>query len=208
MAEAKGKKSMIIYHEWLETFEDLSDEEFGKLLRAALKLDATGEATQFTDRALNMALKQIIAVAKENHRAYEEKCEKNRERAIKRWNANAYGRIPKMPTHTNDADTDTDTDTDTESDIYIKPKIDDIRLFFKKNNYHSNPDKFEAYYAARGWKDKNGTPIVQWDKAAKSWELGEQMRQQKPKNRFNDFQQRDYDWADLEKRLVNQGMNG
>ena len=49
------KNSLILYHDYLEKFISLSDEQFGKLIRCMLTYDATGEAPATGDPFVDMA---------------------------------------------------------------------------------------------------------------------------------------------------------
>lgn len=77
------KDSFILYNKYQEVFEELSDEDAGKLIKAILEYSNTGICT------LGGVLKAVFTSIKQdidyNNKKYEEKCEKNRENIAKRW---------------------------------------------------------------------------------------------------------------------------
>ena len=83
------KSSFLIYLDYKEQFELLSDEELGKLLRAIMLYEETGEITELSGM-LKMAFSFIKTQLDKDRQKYEEMCEKNRENAKK-------GGRPKKP---------------------------------------------------------------------------------------------------------------
>ena len=79
-----ARKYLIVYHSYLETFEELSDAECGRLLRSALKYSATGELPEL--RGNERFLFKIIKgqIDRDNER-YEEICKANQQKALNRW---------------------------------------------------------------------------------------------------------------------------
>lgn len=119
-----AKNSFVIYHNYLEILEDLTDEQVGKLFRAMLKYDRFGEEPAF-DSELKIAFKFIKKDLDYNKETYENICKRNRE------NGNKGGR-PKNPenpvgyleTQENpEKPKKPDNDNDNDNDIYnIKEK--------------------------------------------------------------------------------------
>lgn len=85
-----NKDTFIVYDEWLEHCEDLTDEEFGQLMRGLFKYKQTGEEPLFVDRALRACWKPIKSTFDRTSGAYADKCETNRENGKK-------GGRPKKP---------------------------------------------------------------------------------------------------------------
>lgn len=75
--------SMIVYFEWREICEDLSDEEFGQIMRSAMEYAENGENPTFSDRAMRACWKSIQKAIDRNADRYSRKCEKNRENGKK-----------------------------------------------------------------------------------------------------------------------------
>ncbi len=87
------KKSFLIYHDYLQHFEMLSIEERGILITDLLKYAISGELPdyaedQFINRALAMAFSIMSRQIDRDNSRYEEKCNKNKKSADKRWSGN------------------------------------------------------------------------------------------------------------------------
>ena len=78
-----NRDSFIAYFEWMDNCEDLSDEEFGQLMRAVFKYAENGEKPTFSDRTMKACWKPIAQSVKRTQQAYENKCERNRENGRK-----------------------------------------------------------------------------------------------------------------------------
>lgn len=105
------QKGIVIYYSYLETMEDLTNEEFGALMRSALEYAKTGSIPELkgNERILFKTIKYQIDQDLEK---YKNKCDKNRENIEKRWkeikkeeiNTNVYDCIrpnKKNTKHTN-----------------------------------------------------------------------------------------------------------
>lgn len=117
-----SKKGVVLYYDILEQLEDFSDEQFGKIARAIIKYDKTGEISEFDDFSIKVAFKMFKPILDRNNQEYEDKCEKNRQNILKRWekkNTNEYNRISGNTKNT-DNDKDKDKDKDIDKDINKK----------------------------------------------------------------------------------------
>ena len=76
------KSSFLIYLDYKEQFELLTDAELGQLLRAIMLYEETGEIAELSGM-LKMAFSFIKTQLDKDRQKYEEKCEKNRENAKK-----------------------------------------------------------------------------------------------------------------------------
>lgn len=92
------KKSFVMSYDHQALFQQLTDEQAGKLIKAIYAYELKGEITTFTDPLLiaffTGVLKPFIDANKEK---YEKKCKKNAENVAKRWNKN-------IPDNTKNAD--------------------------------------------------------------------------------------------------------
>ena len=91
MAEKK-RSSFILLLEHIHTMEELTDEEFGKFVRAYAAYVETGAEPEFSDRSMRMMWKTVKAFDKMNTQKYsstsEARQEAGRKGAQKRWNCN------------------------------------------------------------------------------------------------------------------------
>ncbi|MFR8116871.1 MAG: DUF6291 domain-containing protein [Clostridia bacterium] len=76
------KASFLIYLDYQEQFELLSDEQAGQLIKAIIKYEKTGEITEL-DGMVKMAFSFIKTQLDRDREKYQAKCEKNRENAKK-----------------------------------------------------------------------------------------------------------------------------
>lgn len=76
------KNSFLIYLDYEEQFNLLTDEQVGQLMRAIIKYEKTKEIPQL-DGMLKMAFSFIKTQLDRDREKYEKKCEKNRENAKK-----------------------------------------------------------------------------------------------------------------------------
>ena len=152
---AKDKKSFLLYCDYIETFEDLDDDEAGRLIKHIFRYvnDLNPEAP---DKLTKVSFNQIRLQLKRDLLKYEQIRERNAENARKRWdknNATAYDRIPK---YTKNADTDTVTDTDTVIDINIR-ELDftkKVKQEFKETYTAELLEEFCNHWTQHGEKDK------------------------------------------------------
>lgn len=153
------KKSFLIYHDYREHFALLSYEQIGQLVMALLDYSESGKTPNLTG-ASGMAFSFLRAQIDRDHQKYEEKCDKARKNAQKRWNkpATPCARIPEDANRCfTDTDTETDTKTGTEKDTDTNvppnpPKGDaqteeQFALFWEKY-----PKKMGRAAAEKVWK--------------------------------------------------------
>ncbi len=125
------KKSFLIYQDWEEVFDSLSDAEVGKLLKAMLD-HSRGENVKLPAKLslLFISFRQQLDRNSEN---YKKKTEVYRENANKRWNkarkdANEYN---GMPLHA--IAYDKDKVKDKVKDIYTDSKTEETFSSYKEN---------------------------------------------------------------------------
>jgi len=126
---AENKAGIIVYADWITTFEALSDDEAGRLIKHFFQYvnDMNPVAP---DRLTALMFEPIKAVLKRDLKKYEQRCQKNAENIGKRWNKETtivYDRIPARTKHT---DNDSDSDSDSDNGIDNK-EIDNYRTQFE-----------------------------------------------------------------------------
>lgn len=77
--------SFIIYTSYLKIFEQLTDAQLGQLTRHMLSFAKTGKEPSIEDPLVKLSFAFIKDDMKRNQRKYEEKCERLRANARKRW---------------------------------------------------------------------------------------------------------------------------
>lgn len=108
---AENKKSIIVYIEWINIFEELSDEEAGKLIKHLFRYvnDKNPEAP---DRLTKLLFEPIKQTLKRDLVKYENKREKNRNNARKRWDKKNAIASDGIKTDANHAVNDNDSVND------------------------------------------------------------------------------------------------
>ena len=133
--------SFIIYTSYLKIFEQLTDAQLGQLTRHMLSFAKTGEEPTIGDPIVKLSFAFIKDDMERNQRKYEEKCERLRANARKRWDKKQLDTEASedMQKHTNvcksmqlhanaqiamhnDNDNDNDNDVSKETDNNIPSK--------------------------------------------------------------------------------------
>ncbi|MBQ9484165.1 MAG: hypothetical protein IJU82_08230 [Ruminiclostridium sp.] len=83
---AKRRKGFLVYLDYLDYFEFLSDEQLGKVFRCLFSYAAgfSSIPDDFTD-AMNMMFCMMVNNYERDSEAYEKVCEMRSENAKKRW---------------------------------------------------------------------------------------------------------------------------
>lgn len=103
---------------------------------------------------------------------------------------------------------------DIESRRFTPPTPQEVSEYCIEKGYSVDADKFVDFYTAKNWMiGKN--KMKDWKAAVRNWnrrdkDESKQQAKQKPKNRFHNFEQRTYDYEDLEQRFMNKiaGIGG
>ena len=82
---------------------------------------------------------------------------------------------------------------------FSPPSVEEVRSYCQERNNNVDPESFVDYYASQKWKKANGRPVEDWKACVRTWEKKE--FKDKPKNKFINFNQRQYDMTELEKAL-------
>lgn len=88
---------------------------------------------------------------------------------------------------------------------FSPPSVLEVSEYCIERNNGLDAEAFVDYYTANGWVQGQGKPIKDWRACVRTWEKRKRQNSQLPekKNGFNNFSQRQYDYDDLEKQLLN-----
>lgn len=91
---------------------------------------------------------------------------------------------------------------------FVPPTVEDVRVYRDEKGYRNvDPERFVDFYSSKGWMvGKN--KMKDWKAAVRNWErqaTGTGIKTEKPRNGFNNFQQRNYDFNSLEAQLLRAG---
>lgn len=132
-----NKEGFILYISQKDTFDMLTDEEAGKLIKCIFEYEKSGLLPD-VDRTLKLAFIPIKQTLDNNREKYAEKCKKNKENANKRWNnTNVCERKISDTNYTNkDNDNDKDKDKDKDNNSISDGCVDGLEKVFDfyKNN--------------------------------------------------------------------------
>ena len=60
---------------------------------------------------------------------------------------------------------------------FTPPSVDEVRAYCLERKNGVDPERFVDFYAANGWKQGRGKPIVDWKAAVRTWERKEDTKQ-------------------------------
>lgn len=201
------RKGFLLYHSYLKTLGPLNDAEFGRLLRACLTYSMTGEAPELrgNERLLFATIQEQID---RDAAGYKEKCEKQRQNAMKRWGCQSMptdaNACQSMPTDAKDANIKAkananakakanetslrvnppfiispQTEPAKKSTRFTPPTVEEVRAYCRERGNKVNPDTFVDFYISNGWKvGKN--PMKDWKAAVRTWERNESNKSSQP----------------------------
>ncbi len=180
------KASFLIYLDYQQQFELLTDEQAGKLIKAIIKYEKTGETLEL-DGMTKMAFSFIKTQLDRDREKYQARCEKNRE------NAKKGGRPKKQKVNEklngfkenqmeakkpdNDNEEDKEDENDNEEDVkkkktkkkFQKPTVEEIQKYCLEKNYKIDAQYFYDYYESNGWKvGKNA--MKDWQATIRTWQ--------------------------------------
>lgn len=193
-----NKKSFVMYDDWRELFLSLPTDKAGELIQAVFtyREDATAKPT---DPAINAIFQMIKARLDADAELYAAKCAKNKAIANERQRTltNVNGRIPNVTDNDNDNDIKDKKENIKRKSIFVRPSVEEVRAYCNERNNSVDPQTFVDFYAAKGWKVGSAS-MKDWKACVRTWEKREQ-----PKPKKQSFgNQRNYDFAELERKLL------
>lgn len=191
----KEKVSLLLYYDYIEQFECLTDEQLRKLIYAMIEFDKNEKEIEL-DKVTKMAFIPIRKRLKLDKENWIHTCKTNSENAKKRWNNENATVCDRMPKDANYADIERDIEKEKEiekeresNNIYTTPPtLADIISFCSNNNIENfDCEYFYDYYEANGWVDMNGNKIKNWKSKIKTWYKkdvkNEELKQNKSKKK-------------------------
>ncbi|MBW2961289.1 DUF6291 domain-containing protein [Mesonia aestuariivivens] len=151
---AKDKKSFVAYTEWSETFEMLSDEEAGKLIKHLLRY-VNDENPEMDDRMLKILFQPIKQQLKRDLGKYEDIKKKRAEAGRKggkktQKKAKQANASDAKQNQSNQAVNDNDNGNVNDNVNILSKESNKRALDFLKNNY---PSRFETDFVMRYGKN-------------------------------------------------------
>jgi hypothetical protein len=177
---AKDKKSFVAYCDWLESFEELTDEEAGKLAKHLFRYvnDLNPEPPDKITKMCFIPIKQSL---KRDLVKYEERADRARENGAKggrpkTQKTQSVISEPKKPDSVNvSVSVNDNVSVSSKDDGKAPPSLEEVILYFDENGYtkESATKMFEYYEESRKpsgrvWKDGRGNTVKNWKQKARS----------------------------------------
>lgn len=172
------------YHEWMEVIEDLSDEDYGRLVRAIFNF-ARGK-TKRVARLSPQARVAYSLITSAITRSEGKRREKEKSMATASQGGNVpkvFRRIERYSDTADEKNEENRRESPTErtfshekedksptKEKFTPPSKDEVRNFFKKQGFESNPDEFFNFYESNGWK-VGQNPMENWYASAENFEI-------------------------------------
>ena len=189
---AEGKKKVIWYTNWCDTFEKLNDEEAGRLIKHFCEY-ITDKNPEPPDRITDLLFDPIKDTLKRDLIKWEERQERNRANGSKGGRPRKPTTTESNPKKTNGLNknpkkgvTDTVTDNVNDNDNVIKkkskafapPSLEQVKEYCKERKNSVNAETFIDFYSSKGWlvgKNK----MKDWKASIRTWEKRENNGHQK-----------------------------
>lgn len=204
-----NKTTMLIYHEWAKLFKEMSAEDTKTILLALLEFDATGkEPPVYIESELIFAIyKMMLEKTEKNRSLYAEKCEKNAKngalggRPKKSENPKKPDRIGREGIGEDRIGMDR-MGGERNNTVPRPPSLPEVRDYCIAEGLAAvDPDRFWNYYDSKNWLI-DGEPM-NWQARLKVW--NSQDAEKKKTTSFSNFDQRTYNYDELEEKLINRG---
>lgn len=177
------KKAFVMYVDILPRIDSLSREQMGDLFRSILTYVDTGEVSEM-DALTAMAFGFIRDQIDRDQAKYQETCNRRKEAARKRWDANASFALQTdaneckamhpEPEHEPDPEPEPEPDINNNKKsgakrtAFTPPSPDDIRQYEKEQGYRSEADAIFDFYESKGWM-VGRNKMKDWKAAVRGW---------------------------------------
>ena len=214
------KDSFVLYTKYLDNIQALSMEQRGMLF-TSLMLYASGQEPEEMDPVTAMAFSFIKSQMDKDIEKYNETCAKRSEagklggrpkKQEEAKKANGFYENQKKQGKAKKADNEYEYDNDndllkenTKRKVFSTPTVDDVRAYCFERNNKVDPQYFVDFYESKGWMiGKN--KMKDWKAAVRTWEKNETKTRQEVTAKLvkdnNNFDRRNYNMDDLERRLL------
>lgn len=182
------KKAFLLYADYFDYFQTLTDEELGRVIRAIFAYQRTGELPSFDDRALKLVFDLIRNQIDRDFDKWRASAEKRKAAAQKRWSAKNQNRaaeeapedntteeVEEVPTvetalkEQTEAQENPTEEKKTPSKRFQKPTVSEVAEYVMQNSFDFAPQQFFDYYESKGWRVGNA-PMKDWHAAARLWQ--------------------------------------
>lgn len=196
------RDSMVFYRSFFEAVEDLPPEDFKQAVTAIMRYALDGTADDVKGVAKSILIMARPQIDKNNKR-YE-----NGTRGGRKPNDNQTitktepkRSNPKPNVNVNVNDIKENTLKSVKEKRFAPPTPEDVREYCREKGLNVDADRFVDFYESKNWyvgKNK----MKDWKAAVRNWARSQRQEStakgtEKPRNRFDNFQQREYDYDAL-----------
>lgn len=213
-----ARNSFVMYTDYYEHLEDLTDDEVGQLTRHIFQY-AMGNEVNIENRVVKMTFSFIRQQMDRDKEKYESTCQKRAEAGAlggrpkkangleeKPKKANGFSEKQKNPVNENDNENENDNDLRKEKvkrKLFQKPSLENVIGYCQEMGITNiDAQKFIDYYESNGWKvGKN--PMKDWKATVRNWARQDYGKAEKANTKIHDYSEREYDFDNLLKDVVN-----
>lgn len=201
-----AQKYTPIWDDWFEVTQELNAQEKGRLIDAIVAYGNGGdwqEQIKGNERYVFPGYRARID-------RYNEICGVRTASAKQNKPMQTKAKVSKTQQNANDNDNDKENDikettlksSKEKRSRFSPPSVEDVTAYCRERKNGVDPQRFVDFYASKGWKI-GSNPMKDWKAAVRTWEQRDARPVQAPVKqvRAAQYQQREYDEDDLEKRL-------
>lgn len=216
------RDSFVLYTSYMDQISLLNNEQRGVLLTAIYSYAMENELPDM-DGMTKMAFSFIRSQLDKDMKKYDDVCRKRREagksggrpkandyteKQEKAKKANGFSEKQtetKKPDNEYEYDNDNDLKENIKRKIFQPPTVEAVKAYCTERGNKVDPQSFVDFYESKGWMiGKN--KMKDWKAAVRTWEKNETKTRQEGTAKLvkdnNNFDRRDYDMDELERRLI------
>lgn len=198
------RDSMVFYRSFFEAVEDLPPEDFKQAVTAIMRYALDGTADDVKGVAKSILIMARPQIDKNNKR-YENGTRGGRKpndnQTITKAEPKCISPKPNVNVNDNVNDIKENTLKSVKEKRFAPPTPENVREYCREKGLSVDADRFVDFYESKNWyvgKNK----MKDWKAAVRNWARSQRQEStakgaEKPRNRFANFQQRDYDYDAL-----------
>lgn len=198
------RDSMVFYRSFFEAVEDLPPEDFKQAVTAIMRYALDGTADDVKGVAKSILIMARPQIDKNNKR-YENGTRGGRKpndnQTITKAEPKCISPKPNVNVNDNVNDIKENTLKSVKEKRFAPPTPEDVREYCREKGLSVDADRFVDFYESKNWyvgKNK----MKDWKAAVRNWARSQRQEStakgtEKPRNRFDNFQQREYDYDAL-----------
>lgn len=175
----KEKNSLLLYYDYKEQFELLSDKQLRELIYSMIEYDKNNNEIEL-DEITRMAFVPIKRRLKEDKKNWQENCDRNQENIMKRWNKSDTSVYESIQVNTKHTDKGKGKDKDKEKDkekgnggYTINQPTNPTTIFdfcltiFENRNESDLKKSCKKFY--NWYEEKEWANVKDWKERLKMW---------------------------------------